>query len=41
MIIPGEYHARHLRIKCLNNIRMGNIVNVRFVVVKGLTSLDE
>ena len=28
--------ARYLRLKCLNNIRGGNIVSVRHIMVKGL-----
>lgn len=34
--IPGEIVCKHLRVRCVNNIRGGNIVNVRYVVVKGL-----
>jgi len=34
--IPGEIICKYLRIRCVNNIRGGNIVNVRYVVVKGL-----
>ena len=36
LVIPGEYLAKYLRIKCLNNVRGGNIVNVRHVLIKGL-----
>ena len=35
-MVPGEYMARYLRLKCLNNIRGGNIVSVRHIMVKGL-----
>ena len=36
LVVPGEYMARYLRLKCLNNIRGGNIVSVRHIMVKGL-----
>ena len=34
--LPGEQAAKYLRIKCLNNVRGGNIVSIRHVVVRGL-----
>jgi len=36
LVVPGEYISKYLRIRCVNNIRGGNIVNVRHIVVKGL-----
>ena len=35
-MIPGEYMAKYLRVRCLNNTRGGQIVSVRHVMVKGL-----
>ena len=34
--IPGEYMAKYIRIRCLNNIRGGQIISVRYVMIKGL-----
>lgn len=31
LVIPGENVAKFLRIRCVNNIRGGNLVNVRFI----------
>ena len=36
MLLPGEQVHKYLRVRCLNNIRGGNLVNVRYVQVKGL-----
>ena len=36
MILPGEHIMKYLRIRCLNHVRGGNLINVRYVVVKGL-----
>ena len=36
IVIPGENLAKYIRIKCINNIRGGNFVNIRFIQVKGL-----
>lgn len=36
LVMPGEHIAKYIRIRCLNNVRGGNLVNVRYVVVKGL-----
>ena len=36
LVIPGEYLCKFLRISCLNNIRGGQIVSVRHVLIKGL-----
>jgi len=41
MVIPGEYIAKHLRVRCVNNIRGGNIVSVRLIMVKGLNRTDQ
>jgi len=40
MVIPGEYIAKYLRVRCVNNIRGGNIVSVRFIMIKGLNRSD-
>ncbi len=34
--LPGDYEAKYLRVRCLNNTRGGNIVNVRYISVRGL-----
>ena len=34
--IPGEYLSKYVRIRCLNNIRGGQIVSVRHIMIKGL-----
>lgn len=31
LIIPGENIAKYLRLRCVNNIRGGNLVNIRLV----------
>ena len=36
LVIPSEYLAKYVRISCLNNVRGGQIVSVRYVMVKGL-----
>lgn len=36
LVIPGENLAKYVRIRCVNNIRGGNLVNVRYVQIKGL-----
>jgi len=36
LAIPGENMAKYVRVRCVNNIRGGNLVNVRFIQVKGL-----
>eukprot|EP00743_Colponemidia_sp_Colp-15_P000897 GILK01000990.1.p1 GENE.GILK01000990.1~~GILK01000990.1.p1 ORF type:complete len:735 (+),score=112.26 GILK01000990.1:55-2205(+) len=36
VLLPGEQICKYVRIKCLNNIRGGNIVSLRQVRVKGL-----
>lgn len=41
MVIPGEYIAKYLRVKCANNLRGGNIVGVRYVIIKGLNRADQ
>ena len=38
LTVPGEYLAKHLRIRCINNIRGGNLVNIRFVQIKGIAN---
>ena len=40
LTIPGEYLSKYIRVRCLNNIRGGQIVSVRFVMVKGLNRMD-
>lgn len=32
--------AKYMRVRCLNNIRGGQIVSVRYVFVKGLNKED-
>lgn len=36
LTMPGENIAKYLRIRCINNVRGGNLTNVRFVQIKGL-----
>lgn len=36
LVIPGENIATYVRIRCVNNVRGGNLVNVRYISVKGL-----
>ena len=31
---------KYLRIRCVNNVRGGNLVNVRYVQVKGMTKFN-
>ena len=38
LVIPGENLAKYVRIRCVNNIRGGNLVNVRYIQIKGLPS---
>lgn len=40
MTVPGEHIMKYLRIRCVNNVRGGNLVNVRYVQVKGLTKFN-
>jgi hypothetical protein len=40
MTVPGEHIMKYLRIRCVNNIRGGNLVNVRYVQVRGLTKFN-
>ena len=35
-MIPGEHICKYLRVRCINNIRGGNLVNVRHIIVRGL-----
>lgn len=35
-VVPGENVAKYLRLRCVNNVRGGNLVGVRFVQIKGL-----
>ena len=37
-VLPGENVAKFVRVRCVNNVRGGNLVNLRYVQVKGLTS---
>lgn len=41
LVVPGEYLSKHLRIRCTNNIRGGNLVNVRFVQIRGLADAQQ
>ena len=36
LVIPGENMAKYVRVRCVNNVRGGNLVDVRFIQVKGL-----
>lgn len=36
MILPGELYGKFLRIKCLNNVRGGNISSIKQIIVIGL-----
>ena len=40
MSLPGEHLMKYLRIRCVSNVRGGNLVNVRYIVVKGLTKFN-
>jgi hypothetical protein len=40
MVLPGEHIMRYLRIRCVNNVRGGNLINVRYVQIKGLTKFN-
>lgn len=40
LVIPGEYLTKFIRIRCLNNIRGGQIVSVRYIMVKGLNKQE-
>ena len=40
LVIPGEYLSKFLRVRCLNNIRGGQIVSVRHIMVKGLNKQE-
>ena len=35
-LLPGEQIAKYLRVSCLNNIRGGNIVSVRRILITGV-----
>ena len=36
LVIPGENIAKYVRVRCVTNIRGGNLVNVRQIQIKGL-----
>ena len=36
LVVPYQFVSKYLRVKCMNNVRGGNIVSVRHIVVKGL-----
>lgn len=40
MVLPGETIAKYIRVRCINNIRGGNLVNIRYITVKGLTKFQ-
>jgi hypothetical protein len=37
MVLPGEIIAKYMRLRCINNVRGGNLVNIRFIQIKGLS----
>jgi hypothetical protein len=41
MVIPGEYISKYLRVRCVNNVRGGNIVTVRLIMIKGLNRSEQ
>lgn len=40
MALPGEHIMKYLRIRCVNNVRGGNLVNIRYLQVRGLTKFN-
>lgn len=36
LVLPGENLGKYVRIRCVNNVRGGNLVNVRYISIKGL-----
>ena len=36
LTLPGEQVAKYFRVKCVNNVKGGNIVSIRYIVVKGI-----
>jgi hypothetical protein len=34
--VPAEHVCKYIRLRCINNVRGGNLVNVRYILVKGL-----
>jgi len=38
LTVPGEYIARYLRLRCINNTRGGNIISTRYIVVRGVVT---
>ena len=38
LTLPGELYAKYLRVRCVNNVRGGNLVNVRLIQIKGLAT---
>lgn len=36
MVLPGEIITKYIRVRCINNVRGGNLVNIRYIQIKGL-----
>ena len=36
LVLPGETVAKYVRIRCVNNVRGGNLINVRYIRINGL-----
>jgi len=36
LVVPGEHICKFVRLRCINNIRGGNLVSVRYIEIKGL-----
>lgn len=36
LVLPGENIAKYLRVRCVNNVRGGNLINIRHISVIGL-----
>ena len=36
IVLPGEHAAKFVRILCLNNIRGGNIVSIKRIIIEGI-----
>lgn len=40
LTLPGETVTKYLRVRCINNVRGGNLVNVRYVQIRGLAKAN-
>jgi hypothetical protein len=40
LTLPGEVITKYLRVRCVNNVRGGNLVNIRYLAIKGLTKFN-